>query len=81
MRVEHTPIQDKLSVQEILERLTTPPPPSLFDASDEDEAGAAVGGLSVGAKGGLSLLKDIEDLPKHPSYKICLPLYCPHGTY
>ena len=64
MPVEHTPTQEKLSVQEIMARITTPTPASLFNASEEDEAGAAVGGPGDRVKGGLSLLKDIEDLPK-----------------
>ena len=64
MPVEHTPVQEKLSVQEIMARLSTPTPASLFNASDEDEDGAAVGGPGDRVKGGLSLQKDIEDLPK-----------------
>ena len=60
IHVEHTPVQEKLSVQEIMARLTTPTPASLFNASDEDEAGAAVGGPGDRVKGDSHLPSSME---------------------
>ena len=41
-------------------RLTTPTPASLFNASDEDEAGAAVGGPGDRVKGDSHLPSSME---------------------